>query len=159
MIKPEWKWTQDIEDEILGELPTDGGLVVHVCSGTSGIGDIRIDRYFERGKGKDPVRRNPGQPNVKADMNYLPIRSGIAAATICDPPYSRLARARFNQHVEELVRITKPGGKVIFLAPWIIQHSVLIPVRLFLRRKKAKNFPSYKILSISIKGNAQMGDF
>lgn len=157
MIKPEWKWTQDIEDEILRELPQDGGLVVHVCSGTSGIGDIRIDRYYEGSI--SPVRRNPGVPNVKADMNYLPVKSGMADATICDPPYSRLARARFNQHVEELVRITKPGGKVIFLSPWVIQHSILIPVRLFLRRKKAKNFPSYKILSISIKNNAQMGDF
>ena len=160
MIRPNWKWTDDIEAEILRELNGIRGRVVHICSATSGIGDVRLDRW-ESMTYKDD-RKIWGQPNVKGDFCYLPFKSGIAGATICDPPYSPTRQGKyFPGLIEELVRITVPGGKIIFLCPWVLQHQTIRPVRLWLRPAGVPKgaFPSYKILSISIKTNSQLGDF
>ncbi len=160
MIKANWKWTNDIEEEILRELEGIRGRIIHICSATSGIGDVRLDRWFSTDH-KDH-RKIFGQPNIRGDMCYLPFRSGIAGAVICDPPYSPIRHGKyFPGLITELVRVTAPEGKIIFVCPWILQHTAIEPVRIWLRPAGISKgaFPSYKILSISIKTNVQLGDY
>lgn len=160
MIRANWKWTNDIEAEILQELDGVKGRIAHICSASSGIGDIRLDRWASLDY-KDQ-RKIFGQPNICGDMCYLPIKSGIAAATICDPPYSPTRQGKhFPGLINELVRITAPQGKIIFVCPWILQHKAIEPKSVWLRPAGIDKgaFPSYKILSISIKRNGQLGDY
>lgn len=156
MIIADWKWTNDIEVEILKELQGIKGVVAHICSGTSGIGDIRVDRW--KSDKYSGGRRNFGLPNIIADYRYLPIKSGSCAAVICDPPYSPERRGKeFPEVIEELVRITAPRGKLIFVCPWILFHLTVTPLKFWLRQ--SSKFPSYKILSVSIKMNRQLTDY
>lgn len=156
MIKANWKWTNDIETEILTELQDVKGLIVHVCSATSGIGDVRIDRWLCNTY--EGSRKIYGLPNIKADYRYIPVRSGCAAAVICDPPYSPERRSKeFPLMVEELVRIAAPGGKIIFVAPWVLYHPAAAPLRFWMR--PVSTYPTYKILSVSMKINAQIDDY
>jgi hypothetical protein len=146
MIKPNWRWTKDIEDVVLQEITKRSGPVVHVCSGSSGIGDVRIDKWF----GKVEKRRCSGQPNIRADYRDLPIKTGSAAVTICDPPYSPTKHGKHLPIVlGELIRITAPGGLLIWVCPWIPFDPVLELLKLFLR--PIKPHPSYKIVSVSRK--------
>ena len=153
MIQPNWKWTNDIEDEIIKEITGLRGLVVHICSGTSGLGEVRIDRYFsDKYLGQ---RRIPGLPNIISDYRHLPLKSKCAAAVICDPPYSLKRRAKeYPEMVSELCRITAWGGVILFVAPWVIYHKTLEVKKLFIR--PISTFPSYKLLSISQKTNDQI---
>ena len=164
MFFAKFRWTKDIEQEILNEIC---GLhpVIHICSGASSIGDVRLDLHMLKDCtdwASHEGNRCFGKPNVKGDMTMLPVKSGIAEAVICDPPYDMKQHGKqLPLLFSELVRITAPGGKVIFLAPWIIQNEVLEPKKIWLRpagiRKGA--FPIYKILSISYKTNGQIDDY
>jgi hypothetical protein len=164
MIHANWRWTLDIETNIVEELRTAKGRVVHICSGASGIGDIRLDRFFDRGNQKTEThgkaKRIAGIPNLKGDFRVLPIKDGAAAATICDPPYDM---QRFKKEIplliNELVRITAPQGKIIFLSPWVIYHPSLTPSKVWLRQPGKDSYPTHKILCVSIKSNSQLTDF
>ena len=164
MFFAKFRWTLDIEDEIRKEIE---GIypVAHICSGASGVGDFRLDKVLLDGTWQSSDhegRRIFGKPNLCGDMTMLPFRSGAFKAVICDPPYDM---KQFGKQLpllfSELIRITAPRGKVIFLAPWIIQNEVLEPKKIWLRpagiRKGA--FPTYKILSVSYKTNGQIGDY
>ena len=160
MIKANWRWTKDIDNEILSQLEGISGRIVHVCSGFSGIGDIRIDRFFNPNQNVIKDSRVSGLPNVKADMRYLPVRSGRCGAVICDPPYNMKRHEKeYPLLIEELVRITAPRGKIIWVCPWILQHPAIEPKEIWLRKSATGSNPGYKILSISIKTNGQIGDY
>lgn len=164
MICANWRWTLDIETEIVEALRSVGGPLIHVCSGASGIGDIRIDRFstFDNQKVEShgKAKRIAGTPNVRGDMRFLPIKSGAAGAVICDPPYDM---QRFKKEIpmliHEVARITAPQGKVIFLSPWIIYHPSLTPSKIFLRPPGKDSYPTHKILCVSTKSNSQLTDF
>ncbi len=163
MIKACWRWTADIEAEIVREIE---GLypVIHVCSGSSGIGDIRIDRFFDQRRqlveSHGVLKKLSGTPNTRADMRFLPIRSGTAAAVISDPPYDiRRFKAELPLLLNELVRITAPRGKVIMLCPWVMYHPTLKVMWSWLRKPGIQSFPTYKILSVSMKENGQITDY
>jgi len=96
-----WSWPAEVEQFIADMCE---GYTVHVCSGTSTLGDLRIDKYLPADK--------------VADMLSLPVDSYSADTVICDPPWGipRHLRARL---VYELRRILKVGGKLIFNAPWL----------------------------------------
>lgn len=156
MINANWQWSHDIRDEVIREVT---GLypTIHICSGASNLGDIRLDRYFDTTKA---FIDEPGTPNLRGDMCYLPIKSGIAEAVICDPPYSWLRFSKFfKQMVDEITRITAPGGKVIFVFPSVFYHPTLELVRFWCRPAGSKFVPTYKIISVSIKRNGQISDY
>ena len=96
-----WGWPAEVE-QFIAEMCE--GYVIHVCSGTSEMGDLRIDKYM-------PADR-------AGDMLALPIESGVADTVICDPPWGvpRNLRARL---IYELRRVLKVGGQLIFNAPWL----------------------------------------
>jgi len=164
MINGNWRWSLDLEIEILSELKGCSGIV-HVCSGASGIGDYRIDRFWDPSNswkvethGKQ--KKNSGIPNIRADMCMLPVRSGTAGAVVCDPPYSYLRFSKyFRSLVDEVARITAPGGKVLFVFPSIFYHPTLTLERFWCRPAGDKFVPTYKILSVSTKKNFQLTDY
>ena len=154
-----WAWTNKDVALILEEL---GGLehpIVHVCSGASSIGDIRVDRvkvdsnlHLSHGR--------VGHANVLGDMEQLPIKDGTASTVICDPPYDTkfFDGHGFNGLVCELVRICKPGGRILFFSPWVITHPALSLVSVVPQAVGEKR--SYlKLLSVSQKCNGQIGDY
>jgi len=96
-----WRWPATVEGFIRSRAR---GLVIHVCSGDSQLGDLRIDRYNHNA-------------NVVGDFNHLPIKDDIADTVVCDPPWELQYHLR-GQLAKELRRILKPGGTLIFNAPW-----------------------------------------
>jgi len=96
-----WAWPGEVETFLKEKME---GFTLHVCSGSSDLGDLTIDEYM------------PAM--IKADMLHLPIKTGVGDTVICDPPWG-VARNLRAQLVYELRRILKPGGKLLFNAPWI----------------------------------------
>ena len=96
-----WSWPAEVEQFIAENCE---GFVVHVCSGSSELGDLRIDKYMTADRA--------------GDMLDLPLESNIADTVICDPPWG-VARHLRARTIYELRRILKIGGKLIFNAPWL----------------------------------------
>lgn len=80
------------------------GFSIHVCCGSSPLGDLRIDKYLDN-------------VDIKADMLQLPIKTGVADTVICDPPWKTDGKVRATLSYE-LRRVLRLGGKLIFNALW-----------------------------------------
>lgn len=152
MIIANWRWTKNIELQILEQIK---GLypVVHICTGSSLVGDVRLDRWYD-----------PSKPsaNVRGDMCTLPFKSGCAAAVVCDPPYNEKRYGKqFPLLLSELERITKPTGKILLLFKNIPQFRCCEIVGIWLHPAGIDKgaYPIYKVLSESIKTNGQIEDY
>jgi hypothetical protein len=150
-----WFWTNTDIENILKILPTCNKPIFHICSGVSWIGDYRVDRTIINApilKERDERRSSA---NIIGDMNRLPFKSGIAGSVICDPPYDY----DFTDEtlITELIRICKPKGKIIFIAPWVPNSPIIKIVSTSLW--VVGNRPYFKIMSIMIKINGQIGDY
>lgn len=128
--------------------------IFHICSGVSGIGDIRLDMTLI-----DDCKAhgtNRGKTNILGDMNRLPFKSGVAGSVICDPPYD------YNftkpELISELVRICKPKSKILFIAPWVPNHKNIRVIDTDLWNV-GKNGAYHKIRTLFYKSNAQLSDF
>jgi len=93
-----WRWPDRIEKLIRSLVK---GSVLHVCSGDSKIGSVRIDLY----KSAD----------IKADMYHLPIRPQSFDTIVCDPPWNIPYHKR-HRLLFELRDVLKPGGRLILNA-------------------------------------------
>jgi SAM-dependent methyltransferase len=71
---------------------------LHVCSGASMLGDVKLDLY-ERA-------------DVKAAMRYLPFQPGCFSSVIWDPPYA-MHRRQTMPVLLELRQVLRPGGRLI----------------------------------------------
>jgi uncharacterized membrane protein YkgB len=58
----------------------------------------------------------------------------------------------------ELIRITKPKGNIIFIAPWIPRNK-LIQLKTHDLWPVGKNNPYHKVMSWFYKSNAQLDDY
>jgi len=96
-----WAWPGEVETFLAEKAQ---GFTIHVCSGSSDLGDLTIDQFM------------PAM--VKGDMYNLPIKTGIADTVICDPPWG-IARHVRMKLIYELRRILKVGGILLFNAPWL----------------------------------------
>ena len=92
------------------------GTVIHLCSGTWDFG-ITVDKKM------------PAQ--IVADVQALPFKDAIADTVIFDPPYSKKFKriygnyyANRRQVFQEIIRILKPGGMLIFCHYFIPAHRI-----------------------------------
>jgi SAM-dependent methyltransferase len=95
-----WSWPFEVEAKIK-ELCE--GYTLHVCSGESTIGDVRID-----------VEK---LADVKASMFWLPIRQESFDTVLCDPPWELQYNLR-GRLLRQLRDCLKPGGRLIFNCFW-----------------------------------------
>lgn len=156
-FNPRWFWTQYNIKSVLQVLPSLNKPVFHVCSGISNIGDVRIDRsYINLPLDMKYRIEYQGSCNIKGDMHNLPFKSGVAGSVICDPPYDY----DFTDEtlINELVRICKPKGKILFISPWIPNNKNITVLNTELW-KVGKNRPYFKIRTLFYKSNGQISDY
>ena len=153
-FNPRWFWTNENIKAVLKLLPELNKPIFHICSGVSNIGDVRLDRSYITGK--DTVFGDRSSCHLQGDMNNLPFKSSVAGSVIIDPPY----KYDFTKPelISELVRICKPGGKIIFIAPWIPNHKNLSVISTDLWNV-GKNGAYFKIRTLFFKSGSQLEDF
>jgi len=153
-FNPRWFWTLENINEVLKLLPELNKPVFHICSGSSDIGDIRLDRSYI--KDVEMFREHRGLPSLLGNMERLPFKDSIAGSVICDPPY----KYDFTKPelISELVRICKPRGKIVFIAPWIPNHKALKVLNTDLWNV-GSNGAYHKIRTMFYKSNGQIGDY
>jgi hypothetical protein len=95
--RPAWRFPAMIEQEIRKWIISPS---LHVCSGRSSIGDVKLDLY-ERA-------------DVNAAMRYLPFRPAYFASVVWDPPYA-MHRRQTMPVLIELRGILRPAGRLISL--------------------------------------------
>lgn len=156
-----WTWTELEQKNVLKALELCDKPILHVCSGSSSIGDVRIDRVninsnvvFLHGP-----QQNRGGVTVVASMLDIPFKDSSFPTVLCDPPYDYkwFENGIYQGMVNEIVRVTKPKGNVIFYAPSVFMHPTLKLIDTVYSRMGQRCY--FKILSKSIKINAQIGDY
>ena len=120
-----WRWRDGDVRKILDAIDGSPRPLVHICSGSSNIGDVRIDlkKIDTLESNERFIKKYTGHLNVVGNMYQIPIKTGSAGTVICDPPY--IDEARDGGLIDELVRILQPGGMLIFYAPWVPRHLSL----------------------------------
>ena len=118
-------FTQETRDVINSAVSREGpdATIINLCSGSWGYG-ITLDRNTY--EGFDP-------PHIIADVQALPFRDGIADVIIFDPPFSKKFKAMYKgayyanrrQVFQEVLRILKPGGLLIFSHYFVPHFRVL----------------------------------
>ena len=86
------------------------GFSLHVCCGSSNLGDIRLDIE------KQLEQKTEGF--VKGDMFNLPFRPGLFDTVICDPVWNMPYHVR-HKLIFGLRDMVKFGGRLIFNSLWI----------------------------------------
>lgn len=133
--RPAWKWPKETATFIAGLLETAPKPVLHVCSGSSPLGDVRADMF------------HPGA-TVKADMYRLPFRTGAFGSALMDPPYpldgtslpQRLAQ------FQELGRVVRKGGLVMLHAPWLPSPTWADCEAVWFRETSGHAFPQSPVM-------------
>lgn len=151
-----WMWTLEDVNRVKKLLPCLDRPIYHICSGVSPIGDIRVDSTILKTDALNDRINRMGKANVRGDMCNLPFKSFVAGSVICDPPYT------YNytnpELIDELIRICKPRGKIVFIAPWIPTHKHITVLSTELW-KVGKNRPYNKIRTLFFKSGTSLDYF
>lgn len=83
-----WTWLNE-EEVLYRSLCV--GKVLHVCSGKSSLGNIKVDLFVKA--------------DIKADVRHLPFRPLSFDAVICDPPFKLYHRFKWILKLKNLARI------------------------------------------------------
>lgn len=87
-----WVWTGE---EYMFYQSKCVGSVLHVCSGRSEFGDVKVDRYQKA--------------DVKADYRFLPFKDKTFDTVICDPYWGKTEKSE-SWHNKLAIRV-KEGSK------------------------------------------------
>ena len=108
-FKESWTWPKDVADWMERELASltmdTPEPIVHICSGSSNLGQLTVDAFHE-------------DADINADALNLPVREGTIGTVITDPPWKwdPATRGRFG---DELHRVMEPEGLLLWCAPWM----------------------------------------
>jgi hypothetical protein len=132
---PAWAWPKDTRAFVRRLVHEAPRPVVHFCSGSSRVGDVRVDLYHPAA-------------DVCADARRPPFR-GIGTALI-DPPWNIRPEHRFSL-MNAVIGTIRPGGQLLLIAPWLVQRSKLVElqdvwVRTH-RMKRGQPFPGLTLLT------------
>ncbi len=103
--KKAWSWPKDIEDFIRARAQ---GRILHVCCGTSLLGDIKVDAFVQ---GPDIITKDIRECNFQSEFDTV----------ISDPPWAMDYRAR-PSFIRTCRNALKIGGHLIFNAPWVPKY-------------------------------------
>lgn len=96
-----WSWPPLVEVRIETHLRS---LSLHVCSGASRLGDVKVDMFMPA--------------DIKADMFHLPLRDSSFETVLVDPPW-KIENTLRPSLLWELRRVVKEGGQLILNSFWI----------------------------------------
>lgn len=135
-----WAWPSEVE-EFLRERSI--GFTIHVCNGSSHLGDLTIDKYMPA--------------DIIGDMYNLPLKTGIADTVICDPPWG-MDYVYKPKLMTELRRILKFGGQLIFNAPWCPKCPGLALEEIWVPTWQLMTFTHITLIWVARKVKSQMFD-
>jgi len=117
LFREAWVWSHK-EEKLYRKLCV--GFTLHLCCGTSRLGDVRCDLLFPS--------------DVKGDMYHLPFRSHVFDTVICDPPWhGPRTWKKWLTLMREISRVSK--RRVIFILgnliyrlpkPWKLKHVFIL---------------------------------
>lgn len=133
--RPAWRWPRETHAFLSDILKSAPGPVLHVCAGSSRLGDVRADAYHPAA-------------NAKADMYRLPFKEGVFGTTLADPPFpidgmtlpERLAQ------FQEMGRVTRRGGLVVLHAPWLGSPTWADLENVWIRETSGHAFPQAPVM-------------
>ena len=102
--RPAWKWGKK-EPLLYGRYVT--GSLLHICSGSADMGDIKVDLVHP-------------YADVKADGQHLPFKSQSWDTIICDPPWVNGLEFRILKELDRVARY-----RVLF----ITFNDIVLPVK------------------------------
>jgi hypothetical protein len=103
-FRDKWRWPEDVERFVRERCESPS---LYVCAGQSPLGDVSLDADAKH------------QPDVQAAMTALPFRDATFQTVIADPPWKSVDVFDRHRLFYELVRVTKPQGKIIHNATWV----------------------------------------
>lgn len=91
IFKPLWVWSEPEEELIRSKMI---GRTLNLCSGSSDLGDVKVDLYVES--------------DVQADMFRLPFRDKCFDTVIFDPPWKAISDlSKWKKAAEEIIRVVR----------------------------------------------------
>ena len=114
IFQANWHWPKRIEELMKSKVR---GFSLHVCSGASELGDIKVDI--------EPQNKD----TIKADARHLPFKPNTFDTVLCDPPWHLPYHLRWKL-LYEIRDVCKWNGNIIFNSLWLpgIKHTELIEV-------------------------------
>ncbi|ELZ47879.1 hypothetical protein C464_08155 [Halorubrum coriense DSM 10284] len=102
-----WQWPESVERFIREQLPRDeDARVLNVPAGSSRLGDVLVDA-------------EPQSEDIEeGDMMDLDLPPAEFDAVISDPPWRGMDYFDRWKQFYQLCRVTKPGGLIVYNAPW-----------------------------------------
>ena len=103
LYKAQWKFPLQVSRWVKQNV---NGYSLHVCSGSSNIGDVKVDIM-------------PQSYGVtQADMFNLPFKHNTFDTVICDPPWA-IGFDKRRAVTYQLRNVLKPNGILLFNGRWI----------------------------------------
>lgn len=132
---PMWKFEPRVEAWVAAQLATvyrrAPRPIVHVCSGSSPLGDVRIDIAM--------------RADVKGTVFQLPVRDGAAGTVLADVPWRMPYHLRLRAN-RELARILKPDGLFVAVQPWFPDPCIVLDHEESRLSRKPSAFPDNPLL-------------
>jgi ubiquinone/menaquinone biosynthesis C-methylase UbiE len=101
-LEDAWIWPDRVE-RLFREHAT--GDTLHICCGTSDVGDVTVDVDSDR------------DPDVVADMRELPFAPATFDTVICDPPWHHIqAVGKKHSLFFDALELLRPGGILLWNA-------------------------------------------
>lgn len=122
---PGWSWHSQLIAHVKSRLDkirasTAGDArIANLCCGTNPLGDIRVDLHKQYTNREGETK--PTAVTHQADARDLPFHSNSLDAVLSDPPWKIPPKRRI-EFFSEAVRVTKPGGTVLYNSPWLPFH-------------------------------------
>lgn len=133
--RPAWKWPSETAAFVADLLKTAPRPILHICAGSSNLGDVRADMF------------HPGA-DIRCDMYALPFKTGSFGTVLADPPYP-LDGTTYEQRlaqVQEMGRVVRQGGLVIQHAPWLASPTWATLESVHFRETSGHAFPMAPVL-------------
>lgn len=133
---PAWRWPKDTRAFVRRLVDEAPKPVVHFCSGSSDVGDVRVDLHHPAA-------------TVRADARMPPFR-GIGTALI-DPPWNVKPEHRF-QLMNAVIDTVRPGGQLLLIAPWLVQRTRKLELRdVWVRTHRLKRGQPFPGLTLCVR--------